>query len=103
MIVGVAILKDGIVYALPRPARHCHLFAEYNDAQRVTAGTHPPEKIAGWQLQWSGWPAEVMQGGMQGFTDMRGRFVGRAEAAADAYEAGQISEPKDELFSEDIW
>lgn len=38
----------------------------------------------------------------QGFITDAGVFVDRAEAARIAYAAGQIKEPKDRLFSEDI-
>ena len=38
-----------------------------------------------------------------GFMTSRGRYVTRAEAAKIAYEAGQIDEPKNILFSEDIY
>jgi len=60
MIVGVAIKVGDLVYALPRPARHCHLFAEYNVTQReevarmvATGEAVPP----GWLTTFVGWPA----------------------------------------------
>lgn len=39
----------------------------------------------------------------QGFFTSKGRWVDRAEAAKIAYTAGQIDEPKDKLFSEDLY
>lgn len=40
---------------------------------------------------------------VQGFITSKNRFVDRAEAAALAYSAGQIPEPKQELYSEDLY
>lgn len=40
---------------------------------------------------------------MQGFVTDDGKFVDREEAAKIAYECGQIKEPKNTLFSEDIF
>lgn len=106
MIVGVAILKDGLIYALPRPARHPHLFAEYNDSQRetvaemVAAGKKVPP---GWLTTFVGWPAAVVRDGEQGFVDDRGSFLTREDAAAYALDRGQICEPLKSLTSEDIW
>lgn len=39
----------------------------------------------------------------QGFLTNKDRFVNREEAAKIAFESGQISMPKKELFSEDVW
>jgi len=39
----------------------------------------------------------------QGFYTSKGRFVSREEAAKIAFEAGQISEQKKRLFSEDLY
>lgn len=39
----------------------------------------------------------------QGFYTSKGRFVSREEAAQIAFEAGQISEQKTWLFSEDLY
>lgn len=47
--------------------------------------------------------AEGYVGGEQGFVTDDGRFVGREEAAAIAFAAGQIPEPKKCLFSEDVF
>lgn len=40
---------------------------------------------------------------VQGFLTTKNRFVDRKEAAVLAYSAGQISEPKEELYSEDLY
>lgn len=40
---------------------------------------------------------------VQGFLTSHNRFVGRQEAAKLAFHNGQIGEPKEELFSEDLW
>lgn len=40
---------------------------------------------------------------IQGFLTTKNRFVTREEAAEIAYSAGQISSPKEELYSEDIY
>jgi hypothetical protein len=98
VIVGVAILKDGVIYALPRPARHSHLSRAYNDGQRQIQAP-----LETWQLQWSGWSSTETFGGEQGFVDHGGRFLSRADAASHALASGQIAEPKRELFSEDVW
>lgn len=39
----------------------------------------------------------------QGFITEEGKFVDRQEAARIAFEAGQISQPKEELYSEDLY
>lgn len=39
----------------------------------------------------------------QGFWTSDARYVSREEAAVIAYEAGQIKEPKETLYSEDLW
>lgn len=94
MIVGVAVrLADGEVRSLPKPARHCHLFAEYNETSRAR----------GWDSPWAGWPSEEVRHGEQGFVDDEGRFLSRAEAAAHAFACGQIPAPRLGLFSEDVW
>lgn len=40
--------------------------------------------------------------GEQGFVTDDGRFVGREEAAKIAFDAGQVTERKEYLFSEDL-
>lgn len=40
---------------------------------------------------------------IQGFITSDDRFLNREEAAIFAYEKGQISKPKDKLYSEDLY
>lgn len=40
---------------------------------------------------------------IQGFLTSKGRFVDRKEAAKIAFSAGQISDQKEELYSEDLY
>lgn len=89
MIVGVAVkLGDGRVLSLPRPARHCHLFAEYNERA---------------QTPWEGWPGSLIREGEQGFVDDQGVFLNRREAARHAFYCDQIAMATNGLFSEDVW
>ena len=69
------------VFTVPRPLRH-------DSALRVAYYELKPEGALG----------EV-----QGFLTSYGRFVDREEAAQIAFEAGQITKKKWELFSEDVW
>ena len=80
-ITGVALLgEDGRMWALPRPARHFHLFA-----LAAFQGTTPD-------------PCE------QGFVTAEGVFFNRKQAAEIALECGQVDAlNSDELFSEDVW
>lgn len=83
-IERVAIRHDGIVYSLPRPARHCHV-----------------TWMMGEQL---GLGPETMHD--QGFVTSTGRYVSREEACIIARQAGQIKNktcPEHVLFSEDVW
>jgi hypothetical protein len=41
--------------------------------------------------------------GLQGFLTSDGDFVTRTDAARIAFAAGQITEEKDQLYSEDLW
>jgi len=95
MIVGVAALYEGNLYALMRPARHCNFSAAYNEHSRQ----------AGWDFPWAGWEDTVfMHKGVQGFITSEGKFLDRKEGAKYAFEHGQIKEEeKGMLFSEDLW
>lgn len=81
MITHVAIRYDKKIYSLPSPMRHCHVIW----TMVKICGIKPPINKE------------------QGFLWCNGKFVTRKEAAILAYEFGQISELKDELFSEDLW
>lgn len=48
-------------------------------------------------------PPGSLKYGEQGFITDKGKFVDREEAARIAFECGQISEKKKELFSEDLY
>ena len=43
------------------------------------------------------------KGHVQGFITSDNKFVNRRQAAGIAYKAGQINEPTDRLFSEDLY
>lgn len=47
-------------------------------------------------------PFGSLKRGEQGFVTLAGDFVTREEAALIAYKAGQIPEPKEKLYSEDL-
>lgn len=82
-ITGVALLTDeGELWSLPKPSRHCHLFA-----------------LAAFQNN----QADPCK---QGFTTNTGRYVGREEAVSIATGARQLirkTDPPSQLFSEDVW
>jgi len=83
VITHVAIKHDDIVYALPKPKRHCHVLA-----MMKALGIKPP------------------CGRYQGFVTDTGTFVDRKEGARIALASGQIVELQftdDELLSEDLW
>ncbi|QPJ61682.1 MAG: hypothetical protein G3M70_07195 [Candidatus Nitronauta litoralis] len=77
MITHVAVIIDGEVVSMPKPARHheiLHKFPRANHNQ-----------------------------GPQGFIDDKEGFVGRRRAATLAMEADQIEEINRPLYSEDLW
>lgn len=83
-----AILHDGQVYSLPRPARHWNIrdvILEKTGIQRL--------------------PADHPEGSPQGFITSTGRFVNREEGAKIALESEQIHSLKwpPDLYSEDIY
>jgi hypothetical protein len=84
-ITGVGLLTDeGELWSLPKPNRHCHLFA-----------------LAAFQ----GNQADPCR---QGFTTNTGRFVGREEAKKIVRASGQdytvsFCGPDPALYSEDVW
>ena len=78
MIKSAAIRKCGIIYT---GNRHCDiLYDAYRTTPRIQLGTEDSE---------------------QGFVTNTGEFVTREEGAKIAFECGQISEPKETLYSED--
>lgn len=82
MIKQAAIRIDGEVWTLPKPARHNHIINAYFNVHG--------ERI----------PADSIQGFI---TTENGVFLSRRAAAFHAYEDLQIVEPKEELYSEDLW
>ncbi len=84
LIHAVAITQDGIVFTLPRPARHHHV---------IKYITSKPGRKYNPKL------------GEQGFITDSGNFVTREQAAILALASGQVIKLADppELFSEDVW
>lgn len=82
-IVAAAIVQNGIVVALPQPARHGDIIEAIARFSRV-------EHVDG----------------QQGFVTDKGRFVDRFEARDIARHAGQLLKRASKgpvLFSEDVW
>jgi len=83
-IVSAAVQYQGVIFSLPRPARH-HVILHAMHAM--------------------GLPKESRRG--QGFLTSEGRFVDRSEARRVALAAGQVTEDKlhhqVHLFTEDLW
>ncbi len=86
-IEAAAILWEGQIYTLPRPARHGDLFkANCEVVNGVVRG-----KILG---------------GEQGFVTNKGRFVDRKEGCQIAHAANQIIRQTggpNTLYTEDLW
>lgn len=87
-IATAALLVNGEVWTLPRPARHNHLIMAW-------AHVHTPAMLAK--------PIVRIPEHVQGFVTSEGRFVNRQRAARLALEAHQIPAPKVQLYSEDLW
>ena len=79
MITQAAVLCDGAIHTLPRPARHGDVLHDLYNKKGLVLGTR------------------------QGFINERGEFLTRAEAAIEAFRCGQIKTPKPCLFTEDLW
>jgi hypothetical protein len=82
-IEAAAICVEGVVYSVPRPGRHHHVFKVM--PEHVAKASHLND---------------------QGFVTSMGRFVDRREAALIARAANQlIREPTPSymLTSEDVW
>jgi hypothetical protein len=80
-IVAAALLVDEKVWTLPAPARHHDIIRHYiAETRKVRVPPHD-----------------------QGFVTSAGRFVRRAPAAMLAFRAGQVTERKHRLYSEDVW
>lgn len=84
-IVAAAINYDGMIYSMPRPARHAHILNKMCDLAL---------------------PPEFTELPYQGFLTSAGRFVDRQEGLCIARRAGQLVRGlhmKDTLTSEDVW
>lgn len=99
MIVAAAIIYDGVVWTLPRPARHCHIM-------------HAMVRVLGWNAQTQSYDPLPRESGIeQGFVDELGAFRTREDAARHVKAFGQpLTERASEyarrgelLFSEDLW
>lgn len=91
-IKQAAILRDGVLWTLPRPARHHNILWAMHD---IDNNTNPHER-----------PKIIHARGIQGFIDEDGNFLERKEAALRATRCGQLKKPLDappNLFSEDLW
>lgn len=89
-VVAVAFYMDGMIFTLPKPARHDDLIKKLNALGIECNGFHGPNGV------------EVEQG----FLLDDGRFARRKPAAAVAERAGQLTKPliaPPRLFSEDLW
>lgn len=86
-IVAAAVVWGGVIYSLPRPARH------HDVMQRIPK--------LGPNVQ----PEVDLQPANQGFITSSGRYVDRGEAAVLAIQAGQIERPRwgEMLYSEEVW
>lgn len=87
MIVGVAVRFGGVVYKLPRPARHHHL-------RQILPNSYLPSYEGDQPCQ--------------GFYDDKGEYLGHEDAFKHAMACGQVDRPAGghdgpELFSEDLW
>lgn len=85
-ITAAAVLFEGIVCALPPPARHHTIL-------HIIARDLRPD-------------APVIGPDAQGFVTSEGRFIGREEARRIAETAGQLlptAIAHKHLFSEDVW
>lgn len=83
-ILAAAVNAYGMIFSMPRPARHHHILRAMDEAG-LDAIAPGPEA--------------------QGFLTSEGEFVDRYKAGRIAIDAGQIdglSWPPD-LFSEDLW
>lgn len=78
MIVSAAIQIDGVIYSLPKPARHHDIMF------RIPEG-------------------HVVQPDEQGFLTSEGTFAHRRLAHRIAFKSGQVATMDGQLFSEDLW
>ena len=92
MIVAVAIKRKGVIWTLPKPARHHNVIWAMCDVDNNST----PDKR----------PTLIHAEGEQGFIDDAGTFHDRKQAAIIAQSCGQLTKPliaPPNLFSEDLW
>lgn len=94
MITQAAIQLEGVIWTLPRPARHHNVLWAIYDVRSCQTPDNRPLII----------PAR----GIQGFITEHHEFLDRKQAARHARNHGQIgdkkkTDPQDQLFSEDLW
>lgn len=94
IVTTAALLVNGVIWTLPRPARHHILLHAWAHAHWV----HDP-------VTNTGHPRKVPTDAVQGFMTSEGRFVDRKEAERIARACGQLKGPMlgHELTSEDLW
>lgn len=84
MIVGVAIIHEGVIWSMEPPNRHHHVIRAIVNATHV-------EHVDG----------------EQGFIDDQKHFLNRKQALVHALQCGQVKDPTqiraNQLFSEDLW
>ena len=79
-IVAAAILREGSIFTLPRPARHTDIIRWMAERKM---------------------PTPYSEG--QGFLTNLGRFVNRIEGALVAHTSGQTEKTITMLMTEDLW
>jgi hypothetical protein len=84
-VIAAAVRIGDVALSMPPPARHWNIVNTF-------CGT-------------LGEPTRYARPEDQGFLTDQGRFVGRKEAMAIAFVAGQLKKPSphQELFTEDLW
>lgn len=84
-IVAAALCRNGLIYTMPKRARHGDIIRHVDVNHGATHNPFLPDE--------------------QGFITSTGRFVSRRVAAGVAIDAGQIDSPQwgAELYSEDLW
>ncbi len=86
-VVAAAVWQEGMIYSLPRPARHHDILHKLHELGLPAAVDGPYGSLE------------------QGFLLSDGTFVGRGRAAKLALAAGQVQKltAPPELYSEDLW
>lgn len=91
-IMQAAILRDGEIWTLPRPARHHNIIWAMHD---VDNNSDPSKR-----------PQIIHAKGEQGFVTYGGKFIDRRGAYVRAVENNQlirVASAPPQLYSEDLW